>query len=384
VISSDGLVVTNHHVIEDATSVTVQLNGRQFEAEVRGFDRATDLALLKIEPEGALEYLALGDSEDLRVGDWVMAIGSPLALTNSVTVGVVSAKGRQINLSQQTSSFENFIQTDAAINFGNSGGPLVNLAGEVVAINTAINWGSENIGFAVPVNVLRAILPQLRDEGRVRRGYLGIGIEDLDYDSAEAFGLDSTDGVLVTSVQPDTPAQKSDLRPGDIIVGVDGRTVDSTRGLIDYVSLQGPDATISLDIVRNGKQIEKEIGLMERPSDTTAAAPSTEEGDAGIEWLGLRYQDLTPGTRETHGIPDDVEGVWITGVAPTSPFYDEGVRAQAAIHVITEVNGQLVDGVAAFERIVSGADSGSRLRVYIRRFGQGSEGPPLFVFPRVP
>jgi serine protease Do len=385
VISADGLVVTNNHVIEGATSVRVHLDGREYPAEVKGIDEATDLALLKIDADRSLPHLALGDSDDVRVGDWVMAIGSPFRFENTVTVGVVSGKGRQINISQQTSSFENFIQTDAAINFGNSGGPLVNLEGEVIGINTAINWGSENIGFAVPVNVLRQILPQLREEGRVRRGYLGIGIEDVDFDSAEAFGLDSTDGVLITSVSDGTPAKSSDLRAGDIILEVDGRKVADTRGLIDYVSAQGPEATIELEVLRNGKRLEKSIELMERPGSELQAELPGEEEESGIEWLGLRYQDLTPGARSEFGIDGSVEGVWITAVDPASPFYDEGVRAQAGVvHVITEVNGQPVDGVAAFEEVVRSAPAGSRVRVYIRRFQQGVEGPPLFVFPRVP
>ena len=385
VISSDGLVVTNNHVIEGATSVRVVLDGREFEAEIKGVDEATDLALLKIEVDDPLPHLALGDSEGVRVGEWVMAIGSPFRLDNTVTVGVVSAKGRQIYISRETSSFENFIQTDAAINFGNSGGPLVNLHGEVIGINTAINWGSENIGFAVPVNVLRQILPQLRDEGRVRRGYLGIGIEDVDYDSAEAFGLDDTDGVLVTRVEEDTPAQVSDLQVGDIIRRVDGRKVTDTRSLIDYVSAQGPAATISVEVLRRGKSLDKEIELMERPGAGGQAQLTPEPEESGIEWLGLRYQDLTPGAREELGLDDSVEGVWITAVDPTSPFYDEGVRTQVGVaHVITEVNGEVVDGVSSFEEVVKGADSSSRLRVYIRRFQQGTEGPPLFVFPRVP
>ena len=185
IVSADGYVVTNNHVIDDAESVQVVMNGREFDAEIKGTDPATDLALLKIDARD-LPVLPLGDSDALRVGDWVMAIGSPQALTNSVTVGVVSAKQRRINISDATSSFENFIQTDAAINFGNSGGPLINLRGEVVGINTAISFGSENIGFAVPVNILKQVLSQLRDEGRVRRGYLGIGVNEITPEAADA------------------------------------------------------------------------------------------------------------------------------------------------------------------------------------------------------
>jgi serine protease Do len=262
---------------------------------------------------------------------------------------------------------------------------LVNLRGEVIGINTAINWGSENIGFAVPINILRQILPQLREEGRVRRGYLGIGIEDLDYDAAEAFGLEDTDGVLVNNVQPDTPAQQSDLQVGDIIRKVDGRKVTDTRSLIDYVSAQGPDATIEVEVLRRGKTLDKSIELMERPGSSQTAQLQSEPDEGGIEWLGLRYQNLTPGARAELGIDESVEGVWITSVDPTSPFYDEGVRAQAGIvNIITEVNGESIDGVAAFEEVVRAAPAGSRLRVYVRRFQQGNEGPPVFVFPRVP
>ena len=207
-----------------------------------------------------------------------MAIGSPLDLANTVTVGVVSAKGRRIGISQETSSFESFIQTDAAINFGNSGGPLVSLSGQVVGINTAINWGSENIGFAVPVNVLRQVLPQLRDEGRVRRGYLGVSVSDLTPRAAEAFGLDSTNGAMVNQVQPGQPAEKAGLEHGDVILEVDGQGVANTRELIDYVSKQNPEATVEVEILRDGKRIKKSVELAERPS-AAGTEPESEEPD---------------------------------------------------------------------------------------------------------
>ena len=383
-VSSDGYVVTNNHVIRDAEQVRVRIGDRSLDAVVRGRDPATDLALLKIESDDEFPYLRLGDSELLRAGDWVMAIGSPLELANTVTVGVVSAKGRRINISQETSSFESFIQTDAAINFGNSGGPLVNLAGEVIGINTAINWGSENIGFAVPVNILRQVLPQLRDEGRVRRGYLGIGVIDLTPRAAEAFGLESTDGAMVNNVLPGLPAEKGGLEPGDIILEVDEIKVTNTRQLIDYVSAKGPDAKVELKVLREGKRINRTIELSERPSEVAEGDQDSGSEEGGIEWLGLRYQDLTPGLRSSHGMPEDLMGVWINEISPRSPLYDEGVRAGEVINVITEVNGQRVDSVASFEDAVRNAESGSRLRVYIRRFARGQELQPLFVFPAVP
>ena len=383
-VSADGLVVTNVHVIRGAEQVRVRMGDTAYDAEIKGVDAATDLALLKIEAGEDLPFLPLGDSDELRPGDWVMAIGSPLELADTVTVGVVSAKGRRINISPETTSFESFIQTDAAINFGNSGGPLVSLSGVVVGINTAINWGSENIGFAVPVNILRQVLPQLRDDGRVRRGYLGIGVNDVTDRAAEAFGLESTDGALVSNVIPDLPADRGGLEAGDIILTVDGHKVTNTRELIDYVSNQGPEATVVLGIQREGKQMEKTIQLAERPSETGETEEEDSSEDAGIEWLGLRYQDITPGLRSTHALPEDVVGVWVTEISPRSPLYDEGVRSGQVINVITEVNGRGVSSVAEFEDLVRGAESGTRLRFYLRRFGRGQELQPLFVFPAVP
>lgn len=383
-VSADGYVVTNNHVIRGADEVRVRMGDEVYDAELKGADAATDLAILKIDVGKDLPYLLLGDSDKLRAGDWVMAIGSPLELANTVTVGVVSAKGRRIGISQETSSFESFIQTDAAINFGNSGGPLVSLSGQVVGINTAINWGSENIGFAVPVNVLRQVLPQLRDEGRVRRGFLGVTVSDLTPRAAEAFGLDSTSGAMVNQVQEDQPAAKAGLEHGDVIIEVDDETVANTRGLIDYVSRQGPDATVELEIIRDGKKMKKSVKLAERPS-ASGAEPEPEESDeGGIEWLGMRYQNITPGLRATHGLPEDAVGVWITDISPRSPLYDEGVRAGEVISLITEVNGRDVENVEEFESIVRQAEAGSRLRIYIRRFARGQEGQPLFVFPAVP
>ena len=384
VVGSDGLVITNNHVIDGADEIIVRIGDRTYEAEVKGKDQATDLALLMIEADDELAYLPLGDSESLKVGEWVMAIGSPQGLVGTVTVGVVSAKERRINISPETSSFENFIQTDAAINFGNSGGPLLNLHGEVIGINTAINYGSENIGFAVPVNILKQILPQLRDEGRVRRGYIGIGVEDLDRNAAEAFGLDTVDGAMVTQVLPGKPAERAGLEIGDILLKMDGVTIRNTRDLIDYVSSRGPDAKVELEILRDGEVVIKTVTLEERDGEGEEEESESSSESSGIEWLGMRYQDLTPGLRSMHDLPDDLEGVWVNSVSPRSPLYDEGVRARNVINVITEVNGRTVEDVAEFERIVGEANSGSRLRIYFRRFVNGQEVQPLFAFPEVP
>lgn len=390
-IDGSGLVVTNNHVVEEATQLRVHLGDREYPAEVVGTDPPTDLALLRIDAERRLPYLKLGDSEAVRAGDWVMAIGSPggIVLENTVTVGVVSAKGRQLGITGDY-SFENFIQTDAAINFGNSGGPLVNLRGEVIGINTAINWGSENIGFAVPVNTLKGILPQLKESGHVERGYLGISIGPLTPEAAEAFDLDPEDGILVQQVQPGEPAEAAGLQHGDVIVGVDDREVSNTRDFIDYVSRKGPGAKVRLTLLRDGERVEKTVELAERPSIEELTGRGSEEPrdeeDGGSEWLGLRYQDLTPSLKRLHGLPDDVAGVLVTSVEADSPLYDEGFGDARIQKVITEVNGEPVASAEEFAAAVAEIPSGNRVRLYVRLFAQGEELPasPRFVFPQVP
>jgi serine protease Do len=380
VISGDGLIITNNHVIDGATSLRVHLGNRFYPAEVKGTDPATDLALLKISADRPLSFLDLGDSDGLRVGDWVVAIGNPLLLEQTVTVGVVSAKGRQIGINDR--SFENFIQTDAAINRGNSGGPLVDLQGRVVGIATAMNWGAENIGFAVPINTLKEILPQLRDKGRVSRGYLGVDIGNLDFETMEAFGLQSSDGALVQGVRPDTPAADAGLRHGDVIVEVDGRPVKETRDLISYVSQKSPGSTVVLDVVRDGKRIESRVKLSERPEGDAAAAETRREPrrESGIDWLGLQYQDLTPNLRNLHGVPEDVKGVLITDVSASSPLVEEGVREG---DVITEVSGQPVTGLQSFEAAVKAARPGAYVRFYVRRYDRRAAGS-FFAIVRAP
>ncbi len=383
IVSADGLVVTNLHVIKDATEVKVLLEGREYKAEVRGTDPATDIALLKIDAGSTLPYLKLGNSDETRVGEWVMAVGSPLGLERSVTVGVVSAKGRSIGIADV--SFENFIQTDAAINFGNSGGPLINLRGEVIGINTAINYGADNIGFAVPSNTVNQVLPQLRESGKVRRGYLGLSVRNLDFAAAEAYGLSSPDGALVAEVVKDQPAAKAGLRAEDIVVKVDDRPVKTTRDLIDYVSAKGPDATVVLDVLRNGSHKRFEVKLAERSNGAEEVSETHEDTkESGVEWLGIRYQDLSPSLRGSHGVPEDVKGVWITSVSPSSPLYEDGVRADNVINIVTSVNGEAIADVQQFERVVKATKPGSRLRLYIRRFVQGEEQQPVLSYPAVP
>jgi serine protease Do len=381
VISGDGWIVTNNHVIEGATSVRVHLGDRDYPAVIKGADRATDLAVLKIDAGTGLRYLDLGDSDDLRVGDWVMVVGNPLNLDQTVTTGVVSAKGRQIGINER--SFENYIQTDAAINRGNSGGPLVDMAGRVVGIATAMNWGAENIGFAVPVATLQEVLPQLRDKGKVSRGYLGVQVGNIDYEQQQAFGLASRDGALVSSVEAGTPAANAGLQHGDVIVEVDGKPVKDTRQLISYVSQKGPNSKVDVVLVRDGKRLQRTVQLGERP---TGEEEEAEQGGgsepSGTQWLGLEYQDITSTLRKSQGVPDDVDGVLVADVAPSSPLFEEGVREG---DVITEISGTPVKSAADFERVVEGAKAGSYLRLYVRRFDPRSPRDlSFFAIVRVP
>src|ERR1700688_3185549 len=381
VISPDGLIVTNNHVIEGASEVKVHLGDRDYTAQVKGADAATDLALLKINFGSGLKHLELGDSDRARVCDWVMVVANPLNLNKTVTTGVISAKGRALGINDI--SFENFLQTDAAINFGNSGGPLVNLQGRVVGIASAINYGAENIGFAVPVNTLKEILPQLREKGKVSRGYGRISLQNIDWPHAQAFGLSSTDGALVGEVVSGTPAAKAGVEHGDIITAVDGRHIKTTRDLIDYVSAKGPRASVTLTLLRNGKTLDRTVNLGERPGlNQQASNEERQDGNSGINWLGLQYEDISQSVRSSYSLPNNVSGVLVTGVAATSPFYDLAVRPGS---IISEVNGQPVHNGAEFERAVGGTKSKSYLRLYTLRFGrQGQSLPPFFAVVQVP
>jgi serine protease Do len=383
VISADGLIATNYHVIEGASELMVTLGDerREYPARVRGVDQATDLALIQVDAGRRLPFLRLGDSGRVRVGDWIMVVGNPLRLGRTVTVGVVSAVGRS-GLGITDVSFENFLQTDAAINFGNSGGPMVNLSGEVVGIATAINWGAENVGFAVPASTLSKVLPALQAEGRVRRGYLGVNVENLDFRAQEAFGLQSAEGALVVQVNEDTPAADAGLEHGDVILAVDGRKVTTTRDLIDYVSDRPPGTQVTLDVLRGGGRRSLRVTVAERPGGQEAVERPDERNGSGIDWLGLRYQELSPALRSSHGVPEAVRGIWVRSVAPRSPLVDERVEPG---DVITEVNGRAVSSVTEFEEAVRLARPGGYVRLYVQRFDpRSSRSAQFFAFARVP
>jgi serine protease Do len=364
IISDDGYIVTNNHVIEGADKIEVRINNKEkYTAKLIGRDTATDLALIKVETKQRLTPLQLGDSEKLRVGEWVMAIGDPLAFDKTVTVGVVSAKQRSgLTADPATRSFENYIQTDAAINFGNSGGPLLNVNGEVIGINTAIFRPAQNIGFAVPVNTLKQILPQLREKGKVTRGFLGINIVNVDSDRAAAFGLKSEDGAFVEQVEPGKPADKAGVKPGDTIVKVDSVPVKETRDLIGYVSGKAPGSSVQLEVIRDGKPQTLTAHLAERKDESTGKEPEKASSDDSHERIGIQVTELTAQVRQMQRLKADVDGLLVVHVKEVSAAADAGIQEG---DIITQVNGQKVSSTEEFGKMVSRAKKGEYLKLYV-------------------
>jgi len=363
-ISSTGELLTNNHVIEDADRIEIELSGgERYKVEVVGRDPATDVALLKVvDPDRSFPVLRLGSSAQLRVGEWVMAVGNPLNMDHTVTVGVVSAKGRVLGLGD--SSFENFIQTDAAINFGNSGGPLINVKGEAVGINTAISAGGQNLGFAVPVDTVRRVLPQLRESGKVVRGYLGAQVRNITPEIQKAFNLDNRKGALVEDVVPHHAADKAGVRHGDVIVRVDGNQVANTRELIDAVSAQPPGATVKLEVIRDGKTEHIKVELEQRPAGGEQQEMGETGGDEGESRLGVSVHELEPRLRQAYGINDDIDGVVITRVDQVSPAGEEGLRPG---DVIMEANGATIGSPEQLQQAIASVSSGGFLRLYVYR-----------------
>ncbi|HMC20266.1 MAG TPA: PDZ domain-containing protein, partial [Thermoanaerobaculia bacterium] len=315
-------------------------------------------------------------------GDWAIAIGNPFQFDNTLTVGVISAKGRSLGLSRETQSFENFIQTDAAINFGNSGGPLLNINGEVVGINTAIRGGgAQGLGFATPINTAKRLLPELKN-GKVVRGYLGMGIVPVTDDVKEAFNLNETRGALVQYVDPGKPADRAGLQKGDVVVEIDGRKISTNRELIDYISYLPVGSKVNITVIRNGQRKTFTATTAERPleaenqkeNDNNSVEPSRNR-------LGMSVQDLTPQVRQTYGIDDSVRGVVVTNVKEVSPAGD----ALNEGDVITEVQGEKVNNVSDFRAAVDRVRSGQTMRLYVVTSGRsGGNALQGYRFIRVP
>ncbi len=357
IISQDGYILTNDHVVDGADEIKVKLSdGREFSGEIRGLDPKLDLALIKIDAGEDLPVAKLGDSEGIKVGEWVMAIGNPFGLEQTVTVGIVSAKGRVIG----AGPYDDFIQTDASINPGNSGGPLFNVQGEVVGINTAIVAQGQGIGFAIPVNMAKQIIPQLRDEGRVTRGWLGVTVQALNKELADSFDLDSTHGALVNEVIEDSPADKAGLKRGDIIIEYDGKQVDELNDLPRLVAATPVGETVRVKIYRDGKErtVKVQIGRLD-DGETELAAGGEESGGA----LGLTVAKVTPELVERYSLEGD-KGVLITRIDPEGPAADANLRVG---DLIVEADGKEIGSVKEFEGVVGKMKSGKVLRLLIQR-----------------
>jgi serine protease Do len=344
ILDSDGYVITNNHVVEDASQVKVRLDDkREFVAKVVGTDAQTDLALLKIDAGGALPHVVLGDSDKLRVGDDVVAVGNPFGLGGTVTSGVVSALARDIN----AGPYVDFIQTDAAINRGNSGGPLFDSQGNVIGVNSAIyspNGGSVGVGFAIPSNTVKTVVAQLRDGGSVARGWLGVSIQGVTPEIAEALGLAEPNGALVASVADDGPAREV-LKSGDVILSFDGQPVRESRDLPKIVGATKAGSTVAIDILRGGKPASVKVKIGELPGERHAAnaAGPGGQGEAASEMLGATVAALSPEARQQLGLDDAVTGAVVTSLK------GDGAAAAAGLQVgdvIVQAGGQPVAGPA--------------------------------------
>ena len=355
IISPDGHILTNNHVVDGADTITVRLaDEREFKAKVVGTDPQTDVALLKIEGKN-LPVLPLGDSDNLEVGEWVIAIGSPFQLSKTVTVGVVSAKGRN---RMGMTDYENFIQTDAAINPGNSGGPLLNIRGEAIGMNTAIfsrSGGYMGIGFAIPINMAKNIERQLRSTGKITRGWLGVMIQDVSEELAKQFGTENRQGALVSEVMEDSPAQRAGLQPGDIITEANGRRVDNVADLRNRIAETPPGAGMSLRVLRKGAERNIQVTIGEQPKNL-----GSRTGASALDDLGLSLQDLNDSLAERFGYEKN-QGVLIASVEPNSAADEAGL---AGGQLIEEVNQVRVRSIKDLEKAL--ADSKDEKQVLLR------------------
>lgn len=346
IISKDGYIVTNHHVIDGGDKIEVSINfpnedqQQKLTAKVVGTDPATDIALLKVDPKSDLPFAPLGNSSQLEKGEWVLAMGNPFGLSHSVSVGIVSAKGREISSTSDKRRFDDFIQTDAAINFGNSGGPLVNLNAEVVAINTAITAQGSGIGFAVPINIAKNILPQLKNKGSVARGYLGVMIQDVSKEIQEALKLKSEEGVLVNDLVEDGPAAASGLLRGDVIIEVQGQKTKNAKTLQRAVANIEPGNSIPIKVIRDGKEKKLNVKIGKLPGSEENKPAESKAGK--VDRLGLAVQ-----MRE--------KDVVVVEVEPNSTAYEAGIGPG---DIIQKINKQPVKSIKDYETLVKGLRAG--------------------------
>jgi serine protease Do len=364
IISDDGYILTNNHLVGGATEVKVHCtDGREFDAEVVGADAQSDIAVLKVEA-GELPAIALGSSADLRLGETVIAIGYPFGIGQTVTSGIISAQGRSLGLVD----YEDFIQTDAAINPGNSGGALINERGELIGINTAIasrTGGSHGIGFAIPIDFARSIMDKLIRDGRVVRGYVGVYPQEITSEMVDYFGLESTEGVLITNIGPDTPAEKARMKRGDVMVEFDGQEITG----VDQFRMLAADATpgekVDIVVVREGKRKAIELEVGERRTETAEQSIEDDAEDISPLFLGVGLQTLEDEFREALELPKDIDGVLVTSVQRGTPAAEAGFRRG---DVIVEVDKKQIENLDDFRKVMDDYDE-DKIMVVIYRGG---------------
>jgi serine protease Do len=362
IIDPEGHIITNNHVVEGSDKIKVKLvGGKEYGATIKGRDPKTDLALIQVtNPPKNLPFLALGDSETIRVGDWVLAVGNPFGLSHTVTQGIISAKGRVIG----AGPYDNFLQTDASINPGNSGGPLLNLKGEVVGINTAILASGQGIGFATPSNLAKSVIPQLMSKGKVVRGMIGVQVQVVTPELAKSFGLPEPKGALVAEVNPGTPAEKAGLQREDIIVEFNGHPINEMNELPRLVAETAPGTAVTLKVLRQGKEKTFNLTITELKEERQAKAAGGEEEESSP--LGLVVKNLDQALAQRLRLKE-TKGVVVMQVESGSPAADAGFRPG---DLIEEINGQAVGNLKDYQKILKQLKTGAVARFYIKRAGQ--------------
>jgi serine protease Do len=356
VISEEGLILTNNHVVEKATEIKIKLlTGKEYDAKLVGRDPKTDLALIRVNPDSDFpKPVLLGNSDAMRVGDWVMAVGNPFGLGHTVTTGIISAKSRILG----AGPYDDFLQTDAAINPGNSGGPLFNMQGQVIGINTAIIAQGQGIGFAIPVNMAKELLPQLKT-GKVIRGWLGVMIQDITPELAQSFGLKSAEGVLVSEVVKGSPAEKAGLLRGDVIIRFDGKEIKNSHKLSQLASATAPNTRVKIDLLRNGEEKNISLEVETMPEGEQKSVSPEEQSD----W-GMNVQELTPQLAQQLGLEPGTTGVVISAVDDGSPADAAGLRPG---DLITEINRKALKSLNDYQQALQKVKKGDNLLLLVKR-----------------
>ena len=367
IVTKDGQILTNNHVVEGADKITVTLaDGKTYKARVLGKDPTFDLAVIKIEPKGNLPTLDLGDSDAVEVGEWVVAIGNPYGFEHSVTAGVISAKNRSIHA--EDVNFDGLLQTDAAINPGNSGGPLLNMDGRVVGINAAIVPYAQGMGFAIPVNMAKAIMDDLVSYGKVKRGWLGVAVQKLTPEIARAYGVDAENGAIISDVFPDSAAAKAGVKRGDVVVKLNGKDVEDANAFVQSVRTLSPGTTAELGIVRGGRNLTLKVTLDQRPDSADGRSDGRGNAQSSSDVLkevGLEVAPLSNALRREYRLDKDAEGLVIVGVAQNSMAQNAGIREG---DLLIQVNGRNVADLSDLKGAVNG--DGKSVVLMVGRDGQ--------------